>query len=251
VSSLKDKVVLITGGTSGIGRAAAVGFGKHGAKVIVSGRREAEGAETVKQVQAAGGVAQFVKSDVAKRADVFSLVEGVVKKYGRLDVAFNNAGVEASAAAFHEATDADFDLVFNVNVKGLWWSMQAEIKQMLAQGGGSIINTSSIAGLIGFPDYATYTAAKHAVIGLTRTAALEFAKKNIRVNAVAPGAIQTEMIERFAPDKGTQDYLASMHPIGRIGKVQEVSDAVVWLSSDEASFITGQTLPIDGGFTAQ
>jgi len=251
MSSLKGKVVLITGGTSGIGRAAAVAYGKHGAKVVVSGRREAEGAETVKQVRAAGGEALFVKSDMAVKKDVFGLIDTVVKKFGRLDIAFNNAGVEAPASAFHEATDEGYDLVFNVNVKGLWWSMQAEIKQMLAQGGGSIINTSSIAGLIGFPNYATYTATKHAVIGFTKTAALEYAKKGIRVNAVAPGAIYTEMIERFAPDKGTQDYLASMHPIGRIGKSQEVGDAVVWLSSDEASFITGQTLPIDGGFTAQ
>jgi NAD(P)-dependent dehydrogenase (short-subunit alcohol dehydrogenase family) len=251
MSSLKGKVVLITGGTSGIGRAAAVAFAKEGSKVVISGRRDEEGAATVKLIQAAGGEGLFIRGDVSRKADVENLVRKTVEKYGRLDVAFNNAGIEDPSAAFHEHSDDTFDKVFAINVKGLWWSMQAEIRQMLKQGGGAIVNTSSIAGLIGFPTHAPYVATKHAVIGLTKNAALEFAKQGIRVNAVAPAAIRTEMIERFAPDAQSQDYLASLHPIGRIGRPEEVAAAVVWLSSDAASFVTGQTLATDGGFTAQ
>jgi NAD(P)-dependent dehydrogenase (short-subunit alcohol dehydrogenase family) len=251
MSSFKGKVVLITGGTSGIGRATAIAFGKLGAKVVIAGRRADEGAETVKLTQGVGGEAIFVKADVARKADVEALVKTAVQKFGRIDVAFNNAGVEDKAAAFHEHTDDEYDKVFAINVKGLWWSMQAEIRQMLKQGSGVIINTSSIAGLIGFPMHSPYVATKHAVIGLTKGAALEYAKQGIRVNAIAPAAIQTEMVDRFAPDQQTRDYLANLHPIGRLGKVEEIAGAVVWLSSDEASFVTGQTLPIDGGFTAQ
>ncbi len=207
--------------------------------------------KTVKLIEAADGAGLFFKADVSRKEEVENLIRATVQKYGRLDIAFNNAGVEATGAPFHEQTDDEFDKVFNVNVKGLWWSMQAEIRQMLKQGGGSIVNTSSVAGLIGFPQNATYVASKHAVIGLTKTAALEYAKLGIRVNAVAPAAIQTEMLERFAPTKEIQAHLAGAHPIGRIGKVEEVADAVLWLSGDAASFITGQTIAVDGGFTAQ
>jgi NAD(P)-dependent dehydrogenase (short-subunit alcohol dehydrogenase family) len=251
MSSLKGKVVLITGGTSGIGRAAAVAFAKEGSKVVISGRRDEEGAQTVKLIQAVGGEGLFVKGDVSRKAEVENLVRKTVEKFGRLDVAFNNAGIEDPSAAIHEHNDDTFDKVFAINVKGLWWSMQAEIRQMLKHGGGAIVNTSSIAGLIGFPTHAPYVATKHAVIGLTKTAALEYAKQGIRVNAVAPGAIQTEMIDRFATEPKVMEYITSLHPIGRIGRAEEVAAAVVWLSSDAASFVTGQTLATDGGYTAQ
>ena len=251
MSSLKGKVVLITGGTSGIGRAAAIAFAREGSRVVVSGRRPDEGAETVRLAQQAGGQAVYVRADVSRKADVESLVRTTVEKYGRLDVAFNNAGIEDPSAAFHEHSDDVFDKVFAINVKGLWWSMQAEIRQMLKQGGGSIVNNASIGGLIGFPTHGPYVASKHAVIGLTKTAALEYAKQNIRVNSVAPGAIHTEMVERFAPDAKSQEFLASLHPIGRLGRAEEVAAAVVWLGGASASFVTGQTLPVDGGFTVQ
>ncbi|MGI9240089.1 MAG: glucose 1-dehydrogenase [Verrucomicrobiales bacterium] len=249
---MKDKVVLITGATSGIGRTTAIKFAAAGAKVVVSGRREEEGAAVVAEIKAAGGEASFVRADIAKEDDVKALVAKTVETYGRLDVAFNNAGVEMTGAIL-EAEESDYRRVFDINVWGVLTSMKYEIPEMIKNGGGAIINTSSIAGHIGMAGAAVYIASKHAVEGLTKTAALEYAQQGIRVNAVAPGGIVTDMIDRFAGPDGSEmrDGLAQMHPLGRLGTTEEIADAVVFLASDGASFVTGESLKVDGGFVAQ
>lgn len=247
------KVAVVTGGTSGIGRAAAVGFAREGARVVVSGRRVEEGAETVRLAAEAGGEAIFVRCDVARSADVESLVAETVKRFGRLDVAFNNAGLEASSALLANQSDEEFARVLDVNVRGVFLCMKHEIPAMLAGGGGAIVNNSSIAGLIGFQGQALYVASKHAVVGLTRTGALDYARKSIRINAVAPGAIDTPMFSRFVDrlsDEIRERIMAS-HPIGRIGKPEEIASCVLWLCSAEASFVTGQVIAADGGYTTQ
>jgi NAD(P)-dependent dehydrogenase (short-subunit alcohol dehydrogenase family) len=251
MKTLQDKVALITGGTTGIGRATAIAFARQGAKVVVSGRRPKEGEETVKLIKEAGGTGVFLAADVSKAADVKNLVERTVATYGRLDIAFNNAGVESSVMApTADQDDDDFDKVFAINVKGVYLSMKYQIPAMLKTGGGSIINTSSVAGVIGMPGAGPYVASKHAVIGLTKNAALEYAKLGIRVNAVAPAAIETPMLDRFT-ESVPRDLLTSLHPIGRLGKPEEIADAAVWLASSQSSFVTGQTIAVDGGFTAQ
>jgi NAD(P)-dependent dehydrogenase (short-subunit alcohol dehydrogenase family) len=249
--SFQNKVVLVTGGTSGIGRSTALAFAEAGAKVVVAGRRESEGQAVVSEIKAAGGEALFVRTDVAQEAEVKALVEKTVATYGRLDVAFNNAGVEW-LGPLTEASEVDYRRVFDTNVWSIITSLKYEVPAMLKNGGGSIINTSSIAGHLGFAGASIYVASKHAVEGITKTAALEFAKQGIRVNAVAPAAIETAMVDRFAGAEGEQrDYLASLHPIGRMGRVEEIANPVLFLASDAASFITGESLKIDGGFTAQ
>jgi len=251
--TFQNKIVLITGGTTGIGRTTAVAFGREGATVVVSGRRKAEGAETVALVEKAGGKGLFVQSDVSDEAQVKSLVQTVVDQFGRLDIAFNNAGIEGTLSPLIEADAEQFSKVFDINVKGVFLSMKHEIAAMLKTGGGSIVNTSSIAGSIGFPGASLYVASKHAVNGLTKTAALEVAKQGIRVNAVSPAAIQTEMLDRFVSpeEKEKRAQFANMHPVGRIGTSEEIAAAVLFLSSPGASFITGEDLKVDGGFLAQ
>jgi NAD(P)-dependent dehydrogenase (short-subunit alcohol dehydrogenase family) len=254
MNTFDKKVAVVTGGTSGIGRTTALAFAEAGAKVVVAGRREAEGNEVVSLIKKRGGQALFVKTDIASEPDAAALIEKTLAAYGRLDVAFNNAGIEGAVGkTTPEQTVADYRAIMDINVLGVLLSMKYEIPAMLKNGGGAIVNTSSIAGVIGFPGAGVYVASKHAVIGLSKTAALEFAAKGIRVNVVAPGAIETAMFDRFTGGPGTdaQRQLAAMHPIGRAGTSEEIAGAVLWLCSDSASFVTGHTLVADGGLTAQ
>ena len=240
-----QKAAIITGGSSGIGRAAAVALAKQGVKIAIAARRAKEGEETVRLVKEAGSEGIFVKTDVANENDVRSLVEKTVKQYNRLDYAFNNAGIEEMTTPLVDQTSEVFDQIMNVNVKGVWLSMKYEIPEMIRTGGGAIVNTSSGAGVIGYPQQPIYIASKHAVLGLTKSAALEYAKSGIRINAIAPGVTETEMVERV--DKQLIEHLKSITPIGRIGDPQEIANAVVWLLSDKASFVLGHTLLVDGG----
>ena len=246
---LTGKVALVTGGTSGIGKATAIAFARAGAKVVITGRREKEGAQVVAEIKKLGGDAGFVRADVAKDADVKRMVDFTVDKFGRLDVAFNNAGVEWKGP-LDQATEAEYRRIFDINVWGVLNSMRHEIPIMLKNGGGAIINTSSVAGHVGLPQVSVYIASKHAVEGLTKSVALEFAKQNIRINAVAPGVIATEMFDRFAGD-GLRDQITSIVPVGRIGASEEIAAAVLYLASDDAKFTTGTSLVVDGGFIAQ
>lgn len=252
MSRFTGKVVLVTGGTSGIGRATAEAFAAEGAKVVASGRREPEGLAVVEGIRTAGGEATFVRADVSKEDDLRQLVAKTVAKYGRLDVAFNNAGVEWTGAVT-DATEADYRRVFDANVWGVLAAMKYEIPELLKAGGGAIVNTSSVAGHVGMAGVSIYIASKHAVEGLTKTAALEYAKQGVRVTAVAPAAIVTEMMERFVGGEGTDQAkgLAAMHPVGRMGRSEEVAAAVLYLASDAAKFVTGVSLPVDGGWLAQ
>jgi NAD(P)-dependent dehydrogenase (short-subunit alcohol dehydrogenase family) len=250
----EDKIVLITGGTTGIGRASALAFGKAGAKVVVSGRREAEGLETIALLEKIGAQGKFIQADVSKEKEVQKLVDQTVATYGRLDAAFNNAGIEGEVGKpTHEQSLANYRSVIDINVLGVLLSMKYEIAAMLKNGGGAIVNNASVGGLIGFPGASVYVASKHAVLGLTKTAALEYAKQGIRVNAVNPGGIETPMLHRFTGAPGTDFFnqLAGMHPVGRLGRPEEIAEAVLWLSSDKASFVTGASLTADGGWTAQ
>jgi NAD(P)-dependent dehydrogenase (short-subunit alcohol dehydrogenase family) len=250
MATFSGKVALVTGGTSGIGRAAAVAFARGGAKVVVAGRRAEEGAETVQLVKQAGGDGMFVRTDVSRDGDVKALVEQTLKHFGRLDAAFNNAGIEQIPEPLTQTTEETYDRIIDINVKGVWLSLKHEIPAMLKTGGGAIVNTSSVGGLIGMAGVPVYIASKHAVQGLTKAVALEFAKQGIRVNAVAPGGVETPMFDRFLTVV-PRDTMMNMHPIGRAGTPEEIAAGVVWLCSPAASFMTGQTLVLDGGFTAQ
>ncbi|MDP9268094.1 MAG: SDR family oxidoreductase [Acidobacteriota bacterium] len=248
---LQGKIAIVTGGTSGIGRDAAILFAKAGAKVVVAGRREAEGKETIEMVRAAGGDGLFVKTDVAKAADVHALVQRTVEKFGRLDIAFNNAGIEGTWVPIVEQSEEDWDRSIDINLKGMWLCLKYEIQQMLKQGsGGAIVNMASVAGLVGAAGAATYCASKHGVMGLTKSAALETARSGIRVNVVCPAVIETPMGERIWGAPEMKKFALGLHPIGRLGKPMEVAEAVVWMCSDRASFMTGQSLVLDGGFMA-
>jgi NAD(P)-dependent dehydrogenase (short-subunit alcohol dehydrogenase family) len=248
-NSFKGKVALVTGGTSGIGKATAIEFARAGAKVVLTGRREKEGAQVVAEIKKLGGEAAFVHADVAKDADVKRMVDVTVDKFGRLDIAFNNAGVEWKGP-LDQATEAEYRRIFDVNVWGVLNSMRHEIPVMLKNGGGAIVNTSSVAGHVGLGQVSIYIASKHAVEGLTKSVALEFAKQNIRINAIAPGVIATEMWDRFAGDE-VADQVASIIPVARVGASEEIAAAVFYLCSDNAKFTTGTSLVVDGGFIAQ
>ena len=250
-TELRGKVGIVTGGTSGIGRDAAVLFAKAGAKVVVAGRREAEGKETIDLVRAAGGDGLFVKTDVSQAADVQALVQKTVEKFGRVDVAFNNAGIEGNWLPIAEQSEEDWDRTIAINLKGTWLCLKYEIQQMLKQGSvGAIVNMASISGLIGSAGAATYCASKHGVMALTKSAALENARNGIRVNSVCPAVIETPMGERIFGAPEMKKYALGLHPIGRFGTPMEVAEAVVWMCSDRASFMTGQSLVLDGGFLA-
>jgi len=252
MKEFEGKVALVTGGGSGIGRATSLAFAREGAKVVIGNRNIARGEETVAMIQKAGGTASFKRTDVLVPNDIESLVNHAVKEYGGLDLAFNNAGVEGDVAPLIEQTEANYDAVMNVNVKGVWLSMKYEIPRMLERGGGAIVNCSSVAGLIGFPNLAIYMASKHAVIGLTKVGAIECSAQGIRINAVNPAVIDTEMVDRLAEGLSMKkDDLVQFHPIGRLGRVEEVAEAVLWLCSGKSSFVTGHSLIVDGGFTAK
>jgi NAD(P)-dependent dehydrogenase (short-subunit alcohol dehydrogenase family) len=245
---LNNKVALITGGTTGIGRDTAVRFAKAGAKVVFTGRREAEGKETLALVKAAGGDGLFILSDVAQSAQVQSAVQKTVEKFGRLDVAFNNAGIEGANAPIIEQSEADYDRTMGINVKGVWLSLKYEMQQMIKQGrGGAIVNMSSVAGFIGSNGLATYCASKHAVLGLTKSAAIEGAPHGIRVNAVCPAVIETPMEKRLFSDPPVHDYMIGLHALRRFGSPAEVAEAVLWMCGSASSFMTGSWITVDGG----
>jgi NAD(P)-dependent dehydrogenase (short-subunit alcohol dehydrogenase family) len=247
-----QKVAIVTGGNSGIGRATAIALAREGAKVTVAARRASEGEETVRLIKEAGSDAIFVKTDVAIENDVRSLVEKTVDAYDRLDYAFNNAGIGEKMTPLVEQTAEKFDQIMNTNVRGTWLSMKYEIPEMIKNGGGAIVNTSSGAGLVGFPQMSVYVASKHAVLGLTKSAALEYAKSGIRINAIAPGGVETDMLmQTVGDDHQFLETFKSMHPIGRIGRPEEIANAVVWLLSDKASFVLGHTLLVDGGIVSR
>ena len=251
MSRFKDKVVLVTGGTAGIGRAAAVAFAQQGANVVVSGRREEEGQETVRLVQQAGAAGSFVCCDVSKAAEVESMIGQVEKVYGRLDSAFNNAGVAPKNAPLAEQAEEEFDKTIAINLKGVWLSMKYETPAILRAGGGAIVNNASMGGLVAFPGIAPYNATKHGVLGLTKSAALDYAKNGLRINAVCPGLIATDMLaDMMGGWDAMQKQSAERQPIGRAGTPEEIANAVLWLCSPEASLMTGQHIVLDGGMTA-
>jgi NAD(P)-dependent dehydrogenase (short-subunit alcohol dehydrogenase family) len=245
---LENKVALVTGGTSGIGKATALAFGKAGAKVVFSGRREKEGEDTANLIRQSGAECLFVRSDVSSEAEVKALMQKTVEYYGRSDCAFNNARIDPPTKPLHEQSVEDFDKLMAINVRGLFLCMKYEIQQMLTQGVGVIVNNSSMGGLIAFPGMSPYIASKHAVMGLTRSAALDYAKQGIRINAVNPGIIATDMMDRLAD--GNPDQMASIVPMGRLGQAEEIAATVVFLCSDAASYITGQPIVVDGGYIA-
>jgi NAD(P)-dependent dehydrogenase (short-subunit alcohol dehydrogenase family) len=226
-------------------------FGKRGAKVVVAGRRETEGEATVEVIRRAGGEALFVKTDVAQAADVKALIEKTVEAFGGLDCAFNNAGIEGNWSPIVEQSEADWDRTIDINLKGTWLCLKYELQQMLKQGrSGAIVNNSSVAGFIGSYGTATYAASKHGVLGLTKAAALEVAKNGIRVNAVCPAVIETPMADRLFGEPEAHKMALGFHPIGRLGEPLEVAEAVLWMCSSAAGFMTGQSLVLDGGFLA-
>jgi NAD(P)-dependent dehydrogenase (short-subunit alcohol dehydrogenase family) len=249
--SMDGRVALITGAASGIGRATALAFAQRGAKVAVADIDQDGGEETVRMITDTGGEAIFIRTDVSQAADVEAMVETALARFGRLDYAFNNAGVEGQQAKTAESTEANWDRVLGINLKGTWLCMKYELPSMLAQGKGAIVNCSSVAGLGGFAGITAYDASKHGVIGLTKTAALEYATDGVRINAVCPGVIDTPMIDRFTGgDAAAAAGMEKIEPVGRMGRPEEVAAAVVWLCTDDASFVTGIAMPVDGGYVA-
>ncbi|TFW09300.1 SDR family oxidoreductase [Oxalobacteraceae bacterium OM1] len=246
----EGKVALVTGAAGGIGRAAALAFAVEGARIAVADIHP-DGAATAEAIRAAGGDAFFIRTDVTVDAEVAAMVAQTVQRYGRIDCAFNNAGIEEESKPLADADEALFDRIMAVNVKGAWLCMKHEIRQMLAQGGGAIVNTASVAGLVGAPLQPIYAASKHAVVGMTKTAAAEYGRAGIRINSVCPGVIRTPMLERaLAREPRREKGIVKVHPIGRIGEAEEIAAAALWLCSDAASFVTGHQLAADGGLTA-
>ena len=252
MAELTGKVAIVTGASAGIGRAAARALAAEGAAVVLADLDVERGERAAAEIRDKGDAAVFVATDVADDAQVAALVEYTVREFGGLDLAFNNAGIEGTPGLAHECTMANWQRTLAVDLTGVWSCMRHEIPAMLARGGGSIVNCASVAGLVGFPSIAAYVAAKHGVVGLTKTAALEYAQQGIRVNAVCPGVIDTEMVERFTGhDADAEAAMLATEPVGRLGQPQEIADAVAWLCSERASFVTGQAIAVDGGFVAR
>lgn len=250
MSQFGGKVALVTGGGGGIGRATALEFAKNGARVAVADRLETEGMETVKLIEATGGEAVFVTTDVTDEQQVEAMVARTVKVFGRLDLAFNNAGILGDMTALDAYPRATWDKVIAVNLTGVWLCMQYEIRHMLTTGGGSIVNTASTAGLAGSPNVPAYSVSKWGVIGMTKGAAKGYGGNGIRVNAVCPGITDTAMLSLFAEESDLVSQIVAKMPLGRVGKTLDIAKAVVWLSSDAASFVTGVAFPVDGGSSA-
>jgi NAD(P)-dependent dehydrogenase (short-subunit alcohol dehydrogenase family) len=250
--SFTGKVALVTGASSGIGRATALAFAREGAKVVISDVVVDGGNETVQLIKKAGGEAIFVKADVAQAADVESLVQQTVATYGRLDCAHNNAGISGPLTTVTDTAESKWDRVIAINLKGVWLCLKYELQHMSKQGSGAVVNTASGAGLVGIAGASAYVASKHGVLGLTKTAALEYAKHGIRVNAVCPGVIETPMVQRLTDrHPSAAEAMVAGHPIGRVGKPEEIAEAVIWLCSEAASFVTGLAMSVDGGYVAQ
>jgi NAD(P)-dependent dehydrogenase (short-subunit alcohol dehydrogenase family) len=252
-TGLDGKVALVTGGGSGIGKASALALAREGARVVISDINVDSGQATVSAIESAGGHGIFVRADVSQRTDVEAMINSTMEIYGQLDCAFNNAGIEGAVGVpVSESPEDDWDQVIDINLKGVWLCMKYELAHMAREGAGAIVNTASVAGLVGGTFGAAYYASKHGVIGLTKAAAIEYGKSNIRVNAVCPGVIRTEMAERLLKgDQTVEGAITALHPLGRLGTPEEVADTVVWLCSDSASFVTGQAIAVDGGFVAQ
>lgn len=245
----QNKIVLVTGGATGIGRAAAIAFAREGAAVMIGDVDECASA-TVKQIKEEGGRAAFQHADVCNRKQIAELIAACVEQFGGLHAAFNNAGILPPPRPFHEVEEADFDRIIGVDVKGVFNCMQSELIYMLANGGGAILNTASVAGVIADPNMAPYVAAKHAVVGLTRAAAIEYARNGIRVNAICPGLVRTPMTEAWFKDEAFIESFNAASPIGRAAEPEEIAGMVLHLCSDAASFTNGQVFIIDGGQTA-
>lgn len=252
VYQFNQKVAFITGASTGIGRATAVAFAKAGAKVAIADVNVEESKKTLSLIKEIGGTAEVIPCDVSRSSDVKNAIDKTIAIFGGLDFAFNNAGIEGAQAPTAECSEENWDRVININLKGVWLCMKYQLQYMLKQGHGNIVNCASIAGLVGFTGIPAYTASKHGILGLTKTAALEYAKSNIRVNAICPGVIQTPMIDRFTKgDAQVAKAFEAAEPIGRLGQPEEIASAALWLCSNQSTFVTGQAIAVDGGWVAQ
>ena len=246
---MKNKVVIITGAASGIGKATAELFAKHGASVVISDIQEAEGKATTENIIANGGKASFIKTDVSRPEEMEALVNFAIKTYGKLDIVVNNAGIGGELNPIADMSIEGWNKVIEVNLNSIFYGMKYQIQAMLKNGDGSIVNIASILGAVGFAGSSAYTAAKHGVLGISKAAALEYSAHGIRINAVGPGFIETPLLN--ALDAEMKSQLASLHPIGRLGTSEEVAELILWLASDKASFVTGSYYPVDGGYLAR
>ena len=249
MADFANKTALVIGATSGIGRATALAFARAGADVVAAGLGAADGRSLEAEIKQIGVEALYVEADVRNEAEVQGVVEKAEARFGRIHAAANNAGIESNYGPVHEQTQEEFDRIISVNLRGIFFGLKHQIRHMLRHGGGAICNTASQAGLTGLANVAIYTASKHGVVGLTKSTSLEMARSNIRVNAVAPGPIDTGLLHRMVDGKVPLDVIAEGVPMGRIAQPEEVAAAIVWLCSDEASYVTGHTMAIDGGFT--